>query len=211
MSSSHTVQQGEHIAGIAHKYGFRTYQVIWNHARNAELKKKRVNPNVLFPGDVLFIPDKQPKIEQRSTTEMYTFKLKLTPLKLSVVVRGRDGKPLPDTDVVLELDGETFNLKTDGDGKIERPISPDTVGGTLKVPSLQIESPIRIGHLDPVDELSGKAGRLANLGYYRGPFDPVDEAELASAVEEFQCDHGLAIDGDCGPQTQAKLKEIHGC
>jgi len=31
-----------------------------------------------------------------------------------------------------------------------------------------------------------------------------------SAVEEFQCDNGLTVDGDCGPNTQAKLKEVHG-
>jgi peptidoglycan hydrolase-like protein with peptidoglycan-binding domain len=32
-----------------------------------------------------------------------------------------------------------------------------------------------------------------------------------SAVEEFQCDHGLTVDGDCGAQTQAKLLSVHGC
>ena len=32
-----------------------------------------------------------------------------------------------------------------------------------------------------------------------------------SAIEEFQCDHGLVVDGKCGPATQAKLKQVHGC
>jgi peptidoglycan hydrolase-like protein with peptidoglycan-binding domain len=41
--------------------------------------------------------------------------------------------------------------------------------------------------------------------------DEEDEARFKSAVEEFQCDHGLAVDGKCGPKTQAKLEEIHGC
>jgi hypothetical protein len=39
------------------------------------------------------------------------------------------------------------------------------------------------------------------------------EADLRfrSAVEEFQCNHGLSVDGKCGPITQAKLKSVYGC
>ena len=35
--------------------------------------------------------------------------------------------------------------------------------------------------------------------------------EFEMAVEEFQCDQGLKVDGICGPQTQAKLKKLYGC
>lgn len=46
-----------------------------------------------------------------------------------------------------------------------------------------------------------------------GTEPPIDALELRfrSAVEEFQCDNGLTVDGKCGPNTQAKLKLIHGC
>jgi len=30
-------------------------------------------------------------------------------------------------------------------------------------------------------------------------------------VGNFQRDHGLTVDGKCGPLTQAKLKKVHGC
>lgn len=33
----------------------------------------------------------------------------------------------------------------------------------------------------------------------------------AAAVEAFQCDHNLLVDGDPGPNTQTKLLELHGC
>jgi peptidoglycan hydrolase-like protein with peptidoglycan-binding domain len=71
-----------------------------------------------------------------------------------------------------------------------------------------------------VDEVSGQIGRLNNLGYDAGELDsPVASPEqerhrsehFRSAVEEFQCDHGLLVDGICGARTQAKLEEIHGC
>ena len=32
--------------------------------------------------------------------------------------------------------------------------------------------PIKIGHLDPLDEVTGQAARLANLGYYFAPLKP---------------------------------------
>ena len=70
---------------------------------------------------------------------------------------------------------------------------------------------IQIGDLDPVDESSGQVARLANLGYYRGPVDKVDPDEFKSAVEEFQCENSLTVDGKIGPKTQAKLKTVHGC
>ena len=70
--------------------------------------------------------------------------------------------------------------------------------------------PLKIGHLDPVEHSSGQVGRLANLAYYRLPVEPVDKAEFLSAVEEFQCEQGLTVDGICGSATQAKLKQVHG-
>jgi peptidoglycan hydrolase-like protein with peptidoglycan-binding domain len=73
-----------------------------------------------------------------------------------------------------------------------------------------IQIAINIGHLDPVDEFSGQWGRLANLGYISGEPSEKRSDDFESAVEEFQCDHRLTVDGICGPNTQAKLKEVHG-
>jgi hypothetical protein len=30
-------------------------------------------------------------------------------------------------------------------------------------------------------------------------------------VEEFQCDNSLTVNGICGPNTQAGLKQVYGC
>ena len=56
---------------------------------------------------------------------------------------------------------------------------------------------------------SGQLERLKHLGYIEGE-DQDDEIFLV-AVEEFQGDHGLEIDGFCGDLTQQKLLEMHGC
>jgi peptidoglycan hydrolase-like protein with peptidoglycan-binding domain len=79
----------------------------------------------------------------------------------------------------------------------------------------EIVIPIKIGHLDPVEEQSGQQSRLNNLGYFAGPLAAAsnegNRALFLSAVEEFQCEHGLTVDGKCGPLTQAELKQVHGC
>lgn len=62
MSTVHVVKQGEHLAGIAQQYGFADYLKLWDLPENTGLKRLRQKPNVLFPGDEVFIPDKQPKL-----------------------------------------------------------------------------------------------------------------------------------------------------
>jgi N-acetylmuramoyl-L-alanine amidase len=211
MSFSHTVQQGEHLSSIAEKYGFRTYQTIWNHSDNAQLKNKRVNPNVLYPGDVLFIPDKTLRTEAIATGAVHVFQVMASNLRLSITIRDRAGKRLPNIACELEVDGQKIQLTTNGDGHVEQAIPRGAQGGTFRVPDLNIESPVKIGHLDPMEEKSGFAGRLRNLGYYRGDLENIDQDQLLSAIEEFQCDSGLTVDGIAGPNTMAKLKDFHGC
>ena len=216
----HTVVQGEYLSEIAKRYGFGSYKTIWDHPENAALKKQRENPNVIFPGDRLFIPDKASKQVSGDTTQLHRFVLNGEKLKLRLVLEDLYEKPIADAQCELRIDNESFSLKTDGHGKIEKDIKPGAHKGMLTIkdpqtPIKDIQLPIQIGHLDPVDEVSGQKARLNNLGYFAGPFDGKSEAEnkalFLSAVEEFQCDHALAVDGKCGPATQAKLKQVHGC
>jgi hypothetical protein len=220
MGTYHTVVQGEYLSGIAKKYGFSSHKKIWDHAENAELKKQRQNPNVIFPGDQLFIPDKKDKKESRDTGQRHQFVLKTEKLKLRLVLEDLYEKPIANAACELRIENETFRLTTDDKGKIEKDIKPGARSAvlTIKDPQTPINDiliPVKIGDMDPVDKESGQKARLNNLGYFAGPFDgkPADEnkALFLSAVEEFQCDHGLAVDGKCGPATQAKLKQVHGC
>lgn len=213
---THTVQQGEHLSRIAAEYGFADYRTIWLHSNNAELKKKRQNPNVLFPGDVLFIPDREQRWESRGTDERHHFRAKESALKLRLVVENLYEKPIADSRCELRLEDEPCKVMIDRQGRIDQRILPTAHNAILVIRDQRevftdAQIAIKIGSLDPIDEVSGQAGRLSNLGYYFGPLEPVDEKGLHSAVEEFQCDHGLLVDGICGPVTRAKLKQAHGC
>jgi LysM repeat protein len=211
----HTVKQGEYLSKIAKQYGFADYKVIWNHPKNAEFKKKRKNPNILYAGDELFVPVKEGKDLSGATEQKHRFKVMRSPLKLRLVLKDIGYKPLANTKCVLHVDGEQFELTSDAKGLVEYAIRSTAEQARLQVDDpnspIDLEVPIHIGHLDPVDTEPGQKARLNNLGYNAGPLDKEDEALFKSAVEEFQCDQKLTVDGKCGPKTQDKLQEAHGC
>jgi N-acetylmuramoyl-L-alanine amidase len=211
----HVVQQGEHLASIAEKYGFVDYRTIWDHAQNRELKQKRQDPNILFPGDEVFIPDRNPKEYEGETEQRHTFQVKKRPLKLRLVLRDFTNQPLAQAQCELQVAGASHALTADGDGKIEQTIPPSAADATLTVRDsngqIVMHLGLRIGSLDPIEESTGWRARLNNLGYDAGPIGQEDDRKLRSAIEAFQRENRLHIDGDCGPQTQAKLKEAHGC
>jgi len=50
------IKQGDYLALLAYTFGFDA-NIVWNDPTNADLQKLRPDPNILFPGDVLNIPD----------------------------------------------------------------------------------------------------------------------------------------------------------
>ena len=185
-----------------------SWKTIWDDGKNAALKAKR-NPNVLYPGDTLEIPAKQKKEESIPTTEYTTFQTIADPVQLKIVVLDWAGNPVVDTELDIQLDaGE--KIKTAGDGSATKKVV-DPQGnreGKLVVKGHSLG--LKVGHLDPVEELTGQVWRLNNLGYRAGNAKTSGDMAFKSAVEEFQCDYSLTVDGVCGPNTQGKLKDTHG-
>lgn len=238
MGTYHDVAQGEYLPQIARAYGFVDYHPIWDHAQNKALKDQRKNPNVLYPGDRLFIPDRETKEEARPTEKKHRFELRRPELSLRIVLRGLAKETLGGHECLLTVEDATKELTTQSDGLVQTAISAQTEDGKLidkggVGPECRIkrEIPLQIGFLDPVDTVSGQIARLNNLGYDAGELPDhnlsdkeeqkvKDDLRFRSAVEEFQCDYlgknnlsviQQVVDGICGKQTQAKLQEVHGC
>lgn len=225
MPTYYIVKQGDFLSSIAKENGFTDYRHIWNDPNNAALKQKRINPNVLFPGDRLYIPDLKQREESCGTDRQHRFQMQKPDLKLRLVLEDLYEKPIADAKCTLIVGADSFPLTSDGNGKIEQPIPPDAHDAVLVIrdpgtPFQDTAFSVKIGDLDPVEERSGQVARLNNLGYFAGDADKDGDGEpggasgndaFKSAVEEFQCDHALKVDGICGPQTQAKLKQVHGC
>jgi len=221
MAGLHRVKQGEHISSLAEKYGFADHRTIWNHPNNEELKQKRKNPDILMPGDSVFIPDRTIRIEMCPTDQRHKFKTHREPLKLRLVLERFYDRPIADRPCDLFINTTQFHLSSDGNGLLEQKIPRSAENALLvvkdtvsingdKVP-VTFQVPVRIGDLNPLEEPSGQRARLANLGYYRLNGEEIDPLEIRSAVEEFQCENGLTVDGVCGPMTQSRMKEVYGC
>ena len=205
----HIVEQGDFIARLAEKYGFLHHETIWNYGANKDLKALRKTPNVLYPGDVVEIPERTDKVENCQTTRVHTFTIPKDKLQLRLVFKDYVYDPIAATECTISVDGNGEKKTTDGDGRVETPINTSAKTAEL---TIRDHSQIAlIGHLDPVTESSGQIARLNNLGYHAGPIEEPIADMLRSAIEEFQCDHKpLKVDGVCGSKTQAKLEEVHG-
>jgi hypothetical protein len=214
MSKAHIVQQGEHLSQIAEKYHFFDYRTIWQYSENADLRGLRESPNVLLPGDVVHIPDKIPRKESVPTGQRHTYRIPGQRLYLHLALKDFDDQPLTNTKCELQIDGNSTSLTTDASGHMKVAISRAAKEATLifKDPLVPFDLtvPIKIGYLDPVDSVSGQKARLSNLGYITRPLEEVDDVIFAYTVQEFQCDLGLLVTGECDPLTQHKLKELHG-
>lgn len=62
MSVRYVVKWGDTLSGIASRHGLKSYREIYDHPDNAEFKAKRPDPNKIFVGDVLFVPDPKKEV-----------------------------------------------------------------------------------------------------------------------------------------------------
>ena len=214
---NYTVQQGDFVSKLAARFGFSDFRAIWDHPQNQKLKQERKSPNLLAPGDTLAIPEKESRTASCTTDAEHKFTLLKKPLKLRLVIKDMTGAAVAGKSCDVRVTGSTdvAGLSTDGSGLVQRDIAADANEGKLMLKDagvpIDIQLDLRVGHLDPIDKITGWKGRLNSLGYDAGELNADETLQLKSAVEEFQCDHKLHVDGVCGPQTQAKLKEVHGC
>ena len=216
MPKQHTVQQGDCLSSIAKQYGFADWRTIYSHHLNIRFRQKRKDPNVLFPGDQLFIPDKTVKSENCETTKVHTFRLTRKQTRLQLIVRDIDGEPLAGKKYKLSVAGATYEGVLPDSAMLDRPIAADAADGELTVwsdetsPEYADTWKLKLGHIDPVENLSGAQARLNNLGYDCGPVDGIDGPRTQAAVRAFQKNHNLEVDGIPGPQTQAALMKEYG-
>lgn len=211
MPQTHVVAQGECLSSLAQRYGFTSGRDLYEHPDNASLRSRRPNPNVLHPGDRVVIPDREARSEPIATGSMHVFRVKA--LQTLVRLRFVDGesRPYAGKPFTAHVGGQVVEGSTDGDGRIELPVPADAQEATIDLvvqdsPRETREWHIDIGHLDPVEEPSGVAARLENLGI----LVTNDEAGVRKALKAFQRAHGLPVTGQADDATRAKLLDEHG-
>lgn len=212
MAINYTAKQSDCISSIAFEHGFFP-DTIWNHPNNAGLKKKRENPNVLMPGDVVFVPDKRLKEVSEATNQVHKYRVKNTPAKIRIQFLA-DGKPKANAPYTLTLDGAVVSQpgdRTDSQGVVARSIPPGAKQGVISVGTGDdcTEYNLQLGSLNPANEVSGVKQRLRNLGLYNGSSDQTFDEKTRDAVRAFQSKVGLNVTGELDDSTKDKLEQIH--
>lgn len=202
------MRQGECISAIAARYGFFP-ATIWDDKANSRLKEERRDPNVLYAGDVLVIPDKRLRSELAATDQRHRFRRKGVPEKLMFQIL-EEGQPRANESYVLNVDGHWTKGTTDAEGTVVEFIPPNARKARLLLGEEQQEYVLDLGYLDPIDQLSGVQSRLNNLGFDCGPVDGVLGPNTKAAIKEFQKEHSLQETGTPDQETKQKLVEVYG-
>jgi hypothetical protein len=196
---------------IAEANGF-LWETIWNHEDNAQLKERRKDPNVLFPGDIVVVPDLTPRIESAPTEKRTTFikKANLVQVRLRLL----DLKRYPRTNIeyTATVDNVISSGRSDGDGYITITAPPNASELKLKVTegTKTDEYTLPLGSIDPIEELSGVQQRLTNLGYSCASEQETLGELTKASIRSFQKEMHLRVSGELDDATRQKLKEIHG-
>jgi hypothetical protein len=191
------IRQGDHLAGLAATYGFDAEEV-WQDDANSELRELRRSPQVLAPGDLLYIPDEEeepaPAHVSPNTTNRYSASQPRVHLRLTL---GSGDSILANEPYRIEGLANPREGTTDGDGRLSEALPPSRRSVRLVLPNRDdFALDVRLGNVDPHDTESGQSQRLRNLGFLpslRG-LDPVAPlrnreqraTEIANAVRAFQ-------------------------
>ena len=212
----HTVQQGECLSTLADRYRVKDWRALHEHPNNKELAERRKNPNVLLPGDQVFIPEVEEKLVERPTGSMHRFVLERRKVKLHVALKSDEGEAYSGKRFVLVVGEERFEGTTSGDGDVIAEVPFSATRCTLEAwlrtddddPDLVEE--LLLGQLDPVEEVSGVQARLANLGF-PCPVDGKLTAATERAIALFRRAHELAPSGDevIDDALREKLVALH--
>jgi len=206
MPIKHKIKQGEDISSLAANHGLFP-ETIWEEPSNAELKEKRSDMNVLYPGDIVFIPDKEPKEEFAETEQRHRFRKKGVPSKLRFRLMDGNQSRAHIAYTIIVDDVSTSGV-TDSEGKLELSVTATAKRAVIFVEN---EKPVDIslGELDPIDTITGAKARLFNLGYNVGKIDDKIRPNFKYALRLFQKKYNLKETEELNKETQEKLNEIY--
>lgn len=212
----HQVEEGEHLAGLAFRYGYAV-PALWDGEANAALKHQR-GGMLVHAGDRLALPPREPATIVAGTGRFYYLRIMTTPSELRLRFVYEDGRPRAGeryAALSLLANGDTAGLddgQTDGDGVLATLVPVNAVELEVTVgegPAQEVYRLDLVGFVPP-EQTSGVQARLAALGYYLGVMDDDAGPMTAEALAAFQEDFELPVTGTADDATVDKLVLVYG-
>jgi hypothetical protein len=213
MASRYQVQPGDCLFTIADDHHL-PWEKIWNHENNAELKKKRKDPNILNEGDEVFIPDLDARTISLPTGAKHRIVVKrqVVRLRLRVVVDFGPKPPPPpppappptDRRHITEEDPAPNNEpRTDEPRKslaYELVIDGTTAKGTTDDDGY-VDCPIPVGAQNARLVLAPGTPDETEIALQLGHLDPISEVPGVKQRLRNLC-------FDCGDQTPDETPDL---
>ncbi len=171
----YVIRQGDHVALLAYKFGFDA-NTVWNDPANASLRALRPDPNILWPTDILYIPDQNVPPVMKALAQGTTNTFVSDAPTVAVSITFSDASFASQAYSVQELPALT-GLTTDASGVMTFPVPVSLATATIVFTDVGATFAYNIGDLDPIDTLSGIFQRLQHLGFI-DPDATVDASDL---------------------------------
>jgi len=213
----HEVVQGEDILTIAREYGIENWESIWDHPRNADLRRERPDPLVLAPGDHVFVPDYRGLVyilDSGSRHNIVIGNAVLRYIRLTLVDSRRN--PYSEKNYSLTVANETVDGTTTPEGAIEAALPDDATTADLVLyprtgnDELKLKWRLQLGYLNPLSKVSGVKARLSNLGYFIDQIDDNKNDQLTNAVELFRSQNSMPTAGAMDDEFLERLRLAYG-
>lgn len=213
----HIVSPGDTLATIAERAGFLHSSTIWNHAKNAELRRRRESPFVLLDGDGVVMPEKKAHAVQVGTSRETKFVVYVERTVARERARTfREDREIPLDETTVQVDGAADEGATRAGDVLDAPVPRDAQNLRADAPPAPVE--FALGALMPVREARGVLTRLENLGFVPAEAlaegDEGDESEdderIALACELFQESIHKKPTGEINDATIAALVDRVG-
>jgi Putative peptidoglycan binding domain/LysM domain len=211
----YVVQPGDTLTRIAAKFGFHEFRDVYDHPDNLDFRELRPDPNLLFPGDEVFIPPRpDPPTFRGPTDQRHRITLPVAKQTIRVSFHPAEDNPFEGLAYTLVAGLDTFEGAVQG--TVEHQTAAEVEHATLTVHGVgedarDVSWTLALGHLDPLDTLCGIQARLNNLGFACGEVDGIDGPKTQAGVRAFQRYVGIADDGIVGPVTRGELEKVYGC
>src|SRR5512139_116976 len=165
MLKPYIISQGDYLTKIAHMRGFNA-ESAWNDAANDELRKKRTSMNMLQPGDIVDIPDQpRPRLPiSGGVVNQYIARIPKMPVNVRLQVGGQILVKEPY--VIRGLGPDPVHGETDEHGYVTARVRVHVREIEVELPKRKRTLRVRVGNMDPINELSGLQKRLTHLGFY---------------------------------------------
>jgi hypothetical protein len=188
-----------------------TPEDIWDDPKNADIRELRKNFDLLCPGDIIFLPEKRPEglAIQKGGTNRYVARVPRIPIKL---VLRNNGQALAQEPYFIEGLPQAEEGKTGDDGSISFEVPVNVREVHIILYEKNLDYPVMVGDLDPVEELSGVRMRLAHLGHYGWypVYDELTAEDDRMAISSFQAAHGVDVTGVVDDALRKLLRDEHG-